>query len=67
VLTGIFLLRNRLAGIENIIPKKEVINKTGKTHRVSTKKANMLSRLPILNTPDKEKIKNPLFPNCGIG
>jgi drug/metabolite transporter (DMT)-like permease len=67
VLTGIFLLRNKLAGIEEDIPKKEAINKTGRTYRVSTKKANMLPRLPILNTPDKEKIKNALFPNCGIG
>jgi drug/metabolite transporter (DMT)-like permease len=66
VLTGIFLLRNKLAGIEEITTKKEVFNKRSRTYVVSTKKANISLGLPIVNTPGKEKI-NSLFPNCGIG
>lgn len=67
VLTGIFLLRNKLAGIEDITPKKEVFNKTRRTYGVSAKKTNILLGLPVVNTTDKERIKNTLFPNCGIG
>jgi drug/metabolite transporter (DMT)-like permease len=68
VIAGIFLLRNKLAGTENI-PEAEIINKTNSTYVVFAKNSKFIPGLtrPIPSTTTNEKIKNILFPNSGIG
>ena len=66
VLVGIFLLRNKLAGTE-AISENEIINKTNTSHVVFVKKTKVLQNLSISSISAKEKIKDMLFPNSGIG
>jgi drug/metabolite transporter (DMT)-like permease len=82
VIVGIVLLRNKLAGTENI-PEIEIINKTNSTYVVFSKNPKSIPGLTksipslpksipgltriIPSAPTKEKIKNILFPNSGIG
>ncbi len=66
VLVGIFLLRNKLAGTE-AISENEIMNKTNTSHVVFVKKTKVLQNLSISSTSAKEKIKDILFPNSGIG
>jgi drug/metabolite transporter (DMT)-like permease len=67
VFAGIFLLRNKLAGTETSeeteIIEREIIQ-TNTSHVILAKE---LSNLAISDSKAKEKIKNILFPNCGIG
>ncbi|MGI0057449.1 MAG: DMT family transporter [Nitrosarchaeum sp.] len=68
VLTGIFLLRNKLAETEEMVAKTE--NKKINTLRMDlTKKTKLLPSLTkvVPYTLAKEKTKNIIFPNCGIG
>ena len=81
VIVGIVLLRNKLAGTENI--PVEIINKTNTTYVVFSKNPKSILgwTKPMPSLPKsiprvtrtipriqaKEKIKNILFPNSGIG
>ena len=68
VIAGIFLLRNKLAGTEEI-SETEIINNTNTTYVVLAKNPKSIPGLTksIPKTLTKEKIKNILFPNSGIG
>jgi drug/metabolite transporter (DMT)-like permease len=67
VLTGIFLLRNRLAETENTDTKQEVINKTHTKHVTFTKKSKKVSRVTKwIQDRTGEEIRR-VFPNSGIG
>ena len=67
VLTGIFLLRNRLAETENTVTKQEVINKTHTKHVTFTKKSKKVSRVTKwIQDRTGEEIRR-VFPNSGIG
>ncbi|MDO8641206.1 MAG: DMT family transporter, partial [Nitrosarchaeum sp.] len=63
VFAGIFLLRNKLAGTEEMVVKTEIINKTNTPQVILAKKTKLLQGLAISDTIDKEKIKNIIFPN----
>jgi drug/metabolite transporter (DMT)-like permease len=67
VLTGIFLLRNRLAETENTDTKQEDINKTHTKHVTFTKKSKKVSRVTKwIQDRTGEEIRR-VFPNSGIG
>ncbi|GBL41612.1 hypothetical protein LBMAG54_15280 [Nitrosopumilaceae archaeon] len=66
VFAGIFLLRNKLAGIEESVVETEIINKTNTSYVVLAQKTKLLPGMKksISNTPTRE---NAALPNCGIG
>lgn len=72
VLTGIFLLRNKLARSEETAYEPKIVNKTkmarnkNMPHLVVTRKSSLLP-VTIQNTASKAKVRYGLFPNCGIG
>lgn len=66
VLTGIFLLRNRLAETEDIVAKQD-INKTHTKHVIFTKKSKKISSVTKwIQYRTGEEIRH-VFPNSGIG
>ena len=67
VLTGIFLLRNRLAETENTDTKQKDTNKTHTKHVTFTKKSKKVSRVTKwIQDRTGEEIRR-VFPNSGIG
>lgn len=68
VFAGIFLLRNKLAGTEPSVEaftEREIIE-TNTPYVVLAKKTR-LPNTAMSDSETQEKIKNILFPNCGIG
>ncbi len=67
VLSGIFLLRNRLAETENIVPKQRTSNNTHANHVSFTKKSKKVSNVSKwIQNKICEEMKQ-VFPNSGIG
>lgn len=67
VLSGIFLLRNRLAGTEDIVPKHKTSSSTHVNHVSFTKKSKKVSSVSKwIHNKVVEKISQ-VFPNSGIG
>lgn len=67
VLSGIFLLRNRLAETENIVAKQTSTNNTHSNHVSFTKKSKRVSKISkwVQNKTREEILQ--VFPNSGIG
>lgn len=68
VISGIFLLRNKLAEPEGTTTEIEVMAKTYGSYGSFSKKSKPQNRTKRLRkTSIKEKIEEVIFPNCGIG
>lgn len=67
VLSGIFLLRNRLAETEDIVPKQRTSNSTHVNHISFTKKSKKRSNVSKwIQNKVGDEIRH-IFPNSGIG